>query len=276
MDDIRLKRDKEGILRENMIIKGNNLIALHTLKTQYRNKIKLIYIDPPYNTGGEANIFTYNNNFNHSTWLTFMKNRLEIARELLTKDGFICIAIDHNELFYLGTITDEIFGRENRLGIVTVVTKSEGRQFTKGVNPTNEFMLWYSNTNGKSRLSNYSIDEQELLKFDCDDELGKFMWIDYIRLGGGESNLRINKPENWFPVYVSKDLSKISLEYNKDYYEVFPITKSGVERTWNTSIDTFLENIKKGSTRVVNDNGNLKVLRKLRPSKSVKTHWFKT
>lgn len=77
------KRDENGVIRENLILKGNNLLALHTLKTQFRGQVKLIYIDPPYNTGGDGNTFSYNNNFNHSTWLTFMKNRLEVARELL-------------------------------------------------------------------------------------------------------------------------------------------------------------------------------------------------
>lgn len=75
------KRDENGVIRDNLIIKGNNLIALYTLKTQFRGQVKLIYIDPPYNTGTDS--FGYNDSFSHSTWLTFMKNRLEIARGLL-------------------------------------------------------------------------------------------------------------------------------------------------------------------------------------------------
>ena len=114
-------RDENGTIKDNLIIKGNNLLALHSLKKEFAGKVKLIYIDPPYNTGGEANIFTYNNNFNHSTWLTFMKNRLEIAKDFLREDGFIAIAIDHYELLYLGVLADEIFGRDNRIGIVTIV-----------------------------------------------------------------------------------------------------------------------------------------------------------
>ncbi len=109
------KTDENGDIKDNLIIKGNNLLAIHSLKKRFAGKVKLIYIDPPYNTGGEANIFTYNNNFNHSTWLTFIKNRLEAAKDLLRKDGFIAITIDHNELFYLGCLADEIFGRDNRL-----------------------------------------------------------------------------------------------------------------------------------------------------------------
>ncbi len=75
-----IQRDENGRIRENLIIKGNNLIALHTLKQQFRGQVKLIYIDPPYNTKGESSTFGYNNSFNHSSWLTFIRNRLEIAR----------------------------------------------------------------------------------------------------------------------------------------------------------------------------------------------------
>ena len=96
---------------DNLIIKGNNLIALHTLKKTYAGKVKLIYIDPPYNTGNDG--FNYNDSFNHSTWLVFMKNRLEIARELLSEDGSIYVQLDYNEVHYGKILLDEVFGRDN-------------------------------------------------------------------------------------------------------------------------------------------------------------------
>jgi len=112
------KFDKDGEhtvdeIREddNLIIKGNNLLALHSLKERYRGKVKLIYIDPPYNTGNDS--FNYNDNFNHSTWLTFMKNRLEVAKEFLSDDGVIFVQCDNNEQAYLKVLMDEIFGRNN-------------------------------------------------------------------------------------------------------------------------------------------------------------------
>ena len=109
--------------KPNLLIKGNNLIALHTLKEYFRHapqedKIKLIYIDPPYNTGNDS--FNYNDKFNHSTYLTFMKNRLEIARELLRDDGVIFVQCDDNEQAYLKVLMDEIFGRENFVNCVAV------------------------------------------------------------------------------------------------------------------------------------------------------------
>lgn len=96
---------------DNLIIKGNNLLALHTIKERYAGKVKLIYIDPPYNTGNDS--FKYNDRFNHSTWLTFMKNRIEIAKELLSINGSLWINIDDDEAHYLKVLCDEIFGRDN-------------------------------------------------------------------------------------------------------------------------------------------------------------------
>lgn len=93
---------------DNLIIKGNNLVVLHSLKKRYAGKVKLIYIDPPYNTGNDG--FGYNDRFNHSTWLTFMKNRLEAARELLTEDGSIYVQLDYNEVHYCKVLMDDIFG----------------------------------------------------------------------------------------------------------------------------------------------------------------------
>jgi adenine-specific DNA-methyltransferase len=98
-------------IKDNLIIKGNNLLALHSLKKRFAGKIKLIYIDPPYNTGNDS--FGYNDRFNHSSWLTFMRNRLEVAYDLLSTDGSIWINIDDTEAHYLKVLCDEIFRREN-------------------------------------------------------------------------------------------------------------------------------------------------------------------
>lgn len=100
--------------KDNLIIKGNNLLALHTLKDKYAGKVKLIYIDPPYNTGNDS--FMYNDRFNHSTWLNFIYNRLSIANELLSEVGSIWLNIDDDESHYLKVLCDELFGRENFIG----------------------------------------------------------------------------------------------------------------------------------------------------------------
>lgn len=115
---------------DNLIIKGNNLLALHSLKKRFSGKIKLIYIDPPYNTENDS--FRYNDSFNHSSWLTFMKNRIEIAKELLSNEGAIFIQVDDKEMAYLRVLCDEIFGMENFKECISVKNGSES-----GVNAIN-------------------------------------------------------------------------------------------------------------------------------------------
>lgn len=110
-DFSQFNRNENGTITDNLIIKGNNLLALHSLKKEFAGKVKLIYIDPPFNTGNDS--FGYNDKFNHSSWLTFMKNRLTIAKELLSVDGNIFIQIDINEIHYLKVLCDEVFGKEN-------------------------------------------------------------------------------------------------------------------------------------------------------------------
>ena len=94
----------------NLVIQGDNLIALKALLPKYQGQIKCIYIDPPYNTGNDS--FKYNDNFNQSTWLSFMKNRLTVAKSLLSKTGVIFIHCDNNEQATLKILLDEIFGKE--------------------------------------------------------------------------------------------------------------------------------------------------------------------
>jgi len=143
-------KSEEWTITDNLIIKWNNLLALHSLKSNFAWKVKLIYIDPPYNTWNDS--FKYNDKFNHSTWLTFMKNRLEIAKELLSDDWVIFISIDDNEQAYLKILMDEIFLRDNFLANIiwhhTVQWKNDSKWFSLQHNSTlcfqksNLFTLW--------------------------------------------------------------------------------------------------------------------------------------
>ena len=107
----KFNRNEHGVITDNLLVKGNNLLALHTLKSEFANKVNLIYIDPPFNTGNDS--FGYNDSFSRSTWLTFMRNRLIVARQLLAEDGNIFIHIDINQGHYLKVICDEIFDEKN-------------------------------------------------------------------------------------------------------------------------------------------------------------------
>lgn len=127
---------------ENLIIKGNNLLTLHTLKQNFRNKIKIIYIDPPYNTGMDS--FGYNDKFNHSTWLTFMKNRIDVAKELLAHDGSIFVNIDDDEAHYLKVMMDDIFGRENFVANVVWQKKYSPQSDARWFSDMHDHILVYA------------------------------------------------------------------------------------------------------------------------------------
>lgn len=167
----------ENVLKNkpNLLIKGNNLIALHTLKEYFKtqsgeDKVKLIYIDPPYNTGNDS--FNYNDRFNHSSWLTFMKNRLEIARELLRDDGVIFVQCDDNEQAYLKVLMDEIFGRENFVESLPRITKKAGKS-TDTISKNHDYILLYKKQ--FLSLSQLEVDEDNYpLKDEFFDERGGY------------------------------------------------------------------------------------------------------
>lgn len=156
----------EDTITDNLIIKGNNLLALHSLKKEFAGNVKLIYIDPPYNTGNDS--FQYNDTFNHSTWLTFVKNRLELAKSLLSKSGTMAVSIDHNEIGYMISLLDEVFGQENRKNIITIKRSSVSgaKVINPGVVNVSEFLVLYSKESsswkpnkvfrGKERDSRYN------------------------------------------------------------------------------------------------------------------------
>lgn len=129
---------------QNLFIRGNNLLALHSLLRQFKSAIKTIFIDPPYNTGNDS--FGYNDRFNHSAWCTFMLNRLRLAHQLLRPDGSLCIAIDHNEIAYCLAIADQIFGRENLKNIITVKRGSVtgAKVINPGVVNLSDYVLIYA------------------------------------------------------------------------------------------------------------------------------------
>ncbi|MGB4415326.1 MAG: site-specific DNA-methyltransferase [Paludibacter sp.] len=143
----QFNRNENRTITDNLIIKGNNLLALHTLKKEFAGKVKLIYIDPPYNTGGDG--FNYNDTFTESTWLTFMHNRLKAAHSLLDNSGVLLVQInDHNQT-YLKILLDEVFKKENFINIISIRTKSPSgfKTVNLGLFETAEYILMY----GKSK-----------------------------------------------------------------------------------------------------------------------------
>ena len=223
-----IRRDENGTIRENLIIKGNNLIALHTLKRQFRGQVKLIYIDPPYNPDSPSNTFMYNNNFKRSSWLTFMKNRLEVAKELLRNDGSIIVAIDENEQNYLGVLLDEVFP-EREKHCITIVHNPRGVQGTN-FSYIHEYAFFVI-PKGKKVISDREIPTEEI------------EWNNF-RNWGGESR-REDAKNCFYPVIVEDEkivgfgnvldedehpMAQTVRDEKRNY--VYPIDQKGVERKW--------------------------------------------
>ena len=220
----------ENTITDNLVIKGNNLLALYSLKEEFSGKVKLIYIDPPYNPPSNNNTFAYNNNFNHSSWLTFTKNRLEIGKRLLKEDGAYIIAIDENELHYLGVLLDEVFENfENHC--ITIVHNPRGVQGTN-FSYTNEYAFFVF-PKGKKIIGNRVIPENEIE-------------FSNLRNWGGES-LREDAKNCFYPIEVDPKTSQIigfgdvsqddfhpeAREIKKeDKILVYPIDNKGIERKW--------------------------------------------
>ncbi len=191
--------DLENALKDentNYLIKGNNLIALHSLKKKFAKKVKCIYIDPPYNTGNDS--FNYNDNFNHSSWLVFMKNRLEAAREFLSDDGVIFVQCDDNEQAYLKVLMDEAFLRENFVGCISWKqfhsVKNDAANFSKNI----EYILCYCKNFSKNLISNEPFDKSNLYKLK--DENG-FYKLDpvWAKSGNNFSPYTFLNGKTWSP-----------------------------------------------------------------------------
>lgn len=258
--------------QDNLIIKGNNLLALHTLKKKYRGKIKLIYIDPPYNTRTSANTFTYNNSFNHSSWLTFMKNRLEIARELLSDDGIIFIDIDHYELFYLGVLADEVFGYENRIGVLAVVHNLKGR-YNEFFANSHENKVVYAKNVFNAKIQD--LKDKDISDYPHKDNKGNYKTIGLQRTGDGSN--RADRPNLFYPIYYNPKTNELSLSQNKNWVEILPIDDGGVERRWRWSKDK-VERDWKTEIEVRKSKSSYKIYTKLRyetNGEKPKTIWFK-
>lgn len=213
---------------DNLIIKGNNLLALHSLKKRFAGKVKLIYIDPPYNTGSDS--FNYNDNFNHSTWLTFMKNRLEVAREILSNKGTLWITLDDSESHYMKVLCDEIFGRENFITNIIWEKSDSPKMDSQFISTKHDHLLVYSKS-----ISNT---EWNMLKvtniaehYNKVDKEGRRYYLKPLRAMSGQGDTREARPTLFFGIK------------SPDGKEVFPIKPNGIEGAWRWSQKKVIDEI---------------------------------
>ena len=242
---------------ENLYIEGDNLQVLKLLQESYLGKVKLIYIDPPYNTGND---FIYRDNFTadseeyqqeqglfdedenrlfhntdsngrfHSDWCSMMYSRLILARNILSDDGIVCISIDSNEIDNLRKICDEIFGEANYVTQIAVQNNPRGRQSDRFVATVHEYLLCYAKSAVTCTVNGMPLTEEQKAEYSYSDNYG------YYRLLGlrqrGVASLREDRPDMFFPLYVNPTTLQVSIEEKAGWQSVVPQKSDGRDGRW--------------------------------------------
>ncbi|MCB9798569.1 site-specific DNA-methyltransferase [Candidatus Nomurabacteria bacterium] len=181
-----LEKDENGVT--NLLIEGDNYHALSVLNYTHAGKVDVIYIDPPYNTGN--NSWRYNNDYvdsddpyRHSKWLSMMAKRIEASKNLLKEDGVLFLTIDDYEIFQIGLLLDEIFGEENRMGIVAIEINPRGRTTNKNFATSHEYILMYGRSS-KSKVFDLPLTDEQKKNFGLEDETSNYRLLPFRRSGG--------------------------------------------------------------------------------------------
>jgi adenine-specific DNA-methyltransferase len=248
---------------ENLIIEGDNLEVLKLLQKAYLGKIKMIYIDPPYNTGndfiypddyseslqtyldytgqidGEGHKFSTNTEADgrfHSKWLNMMYSRLYLARNLLSNEGVVFVSIDDHELNNLVRILDEVFGEDRRLGCITVVSNLKGRSDDKFFATAHNYLLAYGNDGYISK--GVPLPEEYLDDYPETSEDGRRFRLQGLRKRGAGAR-RIDRPKMFYPIYANPSTGCVSLHGSADFpEEVLPKLSDGQDGRWRWGRDT--------------------------------------
>ena len=302
VDDKEHNDKVENKNSENIYIEGDNIDVLKHLKNAYSEKIKMIYIDPPYNTGSDGFVYKDDRKYtkedlaeltniteeeaqrilsfntkgsnSHSAWLTFMYPRLLTARELLSDDGVIFISIDDNEVSQLKLLCDEVFGEENFAGQITIVNNPRGRDYG-GIAKMHEYIIVYF----KTENSNINLLSDKGKKFQYSDLISGF---DLRELRN--RNIAFNKenrPNLYYPFYINKnnildnELYEISIEKKEGYIELYPKESQGIRTVWRWGKDKAFKNININIAAKKMQDGGFQIVEKYRKEeKMARSVWW--
>jgi|SRR3989344_8482794 len=238
---------------ENLIIEGDNLLALKSLLPVYQGRVKCIYIDPPYNTGNEG--WVYNDSVNsptiqswigeavgkddltrHDKWLCMMTPRLKLLRELLDDDGVLFISIDENEASNLKLLLDDIF-TNGYLGTISVVNNWKGRSDDEYIATCNEYLLAYAKDRSRFEMYGFPLSQENIDEYDQTDELGPYKEVGLRKTGKGWR--REDRPNMYYPIFYTESTRELSLKKSSDAIEILPLTKDNEDGRWRWGADTF-------------------------------------
>lgn len=271
---------------ENLYIEGDNLDVLKLLQETYLGKVKMIYIDPPYNTGNDAFVYdddfameggdfvaaskvydadgnrTYdfraNNESNgrfHTDWLNMIYPRLRVAKSLLADDGVIFISIDDNEVHNLRKVCDEIFGEGNFVADLSVVNNLKGRNDKKYIARANDRILMYVKSQDYAE-NGLPLSEDILREYKEKDDKGQYRLIELRKRGGQDT--RADRPNMYYPLYVDSVTGAVSMEENDVFScKALPIKSNGVDGRWRWGRETAKKNIDHLFGRLVGNKYNI-------------------
>lgn len=262
-----VENSKNWDTTENLFIEGDNLDALKLLQESYLGKVKMIYIDPPYNTGKD---FVYHDNFRadteqydedteykddegniqfkknektngryHSDWLSMMYPRLKLARNLLSDDGVIFISIDDNEQANLKKLCDEVFGEDNFLGNIAVVNNLKGRSDDEFFATSNEYMLCYARSSDTAVIYGLELPENMKDEYKLSDDISNYKEVSLQKTG--KNSRRIDRPNMYYEIFYNPDTLSFSLEKESGALGIHPTPINGVDGCWRWGKDTFLK-----------------------------------
>lgn len=252
---------------QNLYIEGDNLDVLKCLKETYLGKVKMIYIDPPYNTGNDfvyeddfaestseylANSGQYDEQGNrlvtnsetngrfHTDWLNMIYPRLKVARDLMTEDGVIFISIDDNEVENLKKVCNEIFGEENFIGQISVVNNLKGRNDKKDIATCHEYILIFSKS--EFAAGGMPLTEEQRRSFNLVDKNGNPYQLRDLRKRG-RPDRREDRPNMYFPIYYNEETKKCSLDYHEGWVAIVPLRGDGSDGRWRWGKERVLANL---------------------------------
>ncbi len=241
----------------NILIEGDNYHALSVLNYTHKDKVDVIYIDPPYNTGNAS--WRYNNkivdsedSFRHSKFASFLQHRLRLAKNLLSSRGIIVCAIDDYEFHNVRHLFDEIYGEDNRLGTIAVVHNPGGRQDDKYFATAHEYMLVYAKNKDHAKVGYLEISEKKLTEYRYKDAYGRYKLRDYRR--GGANSRPQDRPNLWYPIYIHPKTLDTDIKKKSGYKEILPVDPTGAKRVWRWNPDTFTQK-KNKYVEVKNEKG---------------------
>lgn len=242
---------------DGILFHSENFQALSLMQAQYRDQIKYVYLDPPFNTTEVG--FAYKNEYRHSSWLTMLTQTLSCANALLSDVGLLSIAIDDAELFNLGAAVDETLAYGQPIGVLVVEIKPSGRTNDKFLATSHEYYLWYGKAPEKAEICFFELAEYARAAYSEVDAIGHFKWRDFLRTGGYSTPTE--RPNSYYPIYYRETDGYIGTQPAQGAAKILPLDSSGVQRVWRKTPPSFMQHVEAGDIRVEASHGGDKKVR---------------